>query len=86
MNNEQEFIEEETEEIPFQDKRRINEEGERIDIEVGDGSAEAEVVENPKSPEVVKLENALKELSIRCEAAKRNCRECRLDSKKKRRS
>lgn len=69
MNNEQEIIEEETEEIPFEDKRRINEQGDRINIEVNDGAAEAEVVEPAKSAEVVKLENALNEISIRCEAA-----------------
>lgn len=69
MNNENEFVEEEAEEIPFQDKRRINEEGDRINIEVNDGTAEAEVVEPAKSAEVVKLENALKEISTRCEAA-----------------
>ena len=68
MNNEEEIIEE----IPFQDKRRINEEGKRIDIEVEDGEIETESDEPSepvKSPEVVKLENSLKEITIRCEAA-----------------
>ncbi|NNE98197.1 MAG: nucleotide exchange factor GrpE [Pyrinomonadaceae bacterium] len=69
MNNEHEIIEEQAEEIPFRDKRRVNDEGERIDIEVGDGSEVAEVVEPVKSPEVVKLENALEEITNRCEAA-----------------
>ena len=32
--NEEEFIEENTEEIPFQDRRRINEAGEIINVNV----------------------------------------------------
>ena len=76
--NENEFENEEnspdTGEIPVNDKRRVGEDGQRINIEVSDGS---ETVETPevlepaevKSPEVLKLENALKEIMIRCEAA-----------------
>lgn len=79
MNNEnlgnEENIEEKVEEIPFQDKRRVSENGERIEVEVSDGNQTNENVEAAtatepaKSAEVVKLENALKELAIRCEAA-----------------
>ncbi len=71
FGNEEEINEEEATEIPFQDKRRVSEDGERINIEVNDGNEEVkqEVKDPPKSPEVVKLENALKEMSIRCEAA-----------------
>ncbi len=65
INNEEEEVVEE--EIPFNDKRRIDEDGERIDIEVND-DVEA-TTESAKSAEVVALENALKEVSIRCEAA-----------------
>lgn len=75
-NNEEEIIEGETEEIPFNDKRRVNEQGERINVEVNDETETAEtaettetVPEQVKSLEVVKLENALMEMTIRCEAA-----------------
>ena len=65
---------EETGDIPVNDKRRFGDDGERINIEVNDGSETnepAEVLEpaEVKSAEVVKLENALKEIMIRCEAA-----------------
>ncbi len=70
-NEEEEIIEGETEEIPFEDKRRVNEDGERIKVEVKDDSQtlEAEVVEDVKSPEVIKLENALEEMTLRADAA-----------------
>lgn len=67
-NNEEEIIEG-TEEIPFNDKRRVNEKGERINVSVNDGSDKAAATEQAKSPEVIKLENALMEISARCEAA-----------------
>ena len=80
MNNEnieteEEIIEGQTEEIPFQDKRRVSENGERINVEVKDGNEATETKETAtatepaKSAEFVKLENAFKELAIRCEAA-----------------
>ncbi len=71
---ENEEITEEAEEIPVNDKRRFGEGGERINVEVNDGTevlepeAEAPAEEN-KSAEVVRLENELKEIMIRCEAA-----------------
>lgn len=57
--------------VPFDDKRRFNEAGERINVEVKDASNPGETISNAevKSPEVIKLENALKEIMIRCEAA-----------------
>ncbi len=66
MENEQDFnneeiTEEETKEIPFNDKRGFNNEGERIKVE--------EKTEKVKSAEVVKLENELKDERIRREAA-----------------
>ena len=66
MENEQDFnneeiTEEETKEIPFNDKRRFNNEGERIRVD--------EKTERVKSAEVVKLENELKDERIRREAA-----------------
>ncbi len=72
--NENEEIIDESGEIPINDKRRFSEEGERINVEVNDGSdgeANPEIVdaEEPKPLEVIKLENALKEVMIRCDAA-----------------
>jgi molecular chaperone GrpE len=70
MNNEEEeIIDGEVEEMPFSDKRRVNEDGERINVEVKDDSENAETVEEIKSPEVVKLENELKDMTLRSDAA-----------------
>ncbi len=71
--NNEEMGEEAAEEFQVNDKRRFSESGERIDVDVKDGSAaqmaeESDPVET-KSPEVLKLENALREISVRCEAA-----------------
>jgi molecular chaperone GrpE len=70
--SEEEIFEAEEEEIPFQDKRRVTEDGERINVEVRDGGekdASGTAAEPAKSAEVVKLENAVRELAARCEAA-----------------
>lgn len=58
-------------EIRFNDKRRFNEQGERVKVEVKDGGDEerAENPERAKSPELLKAEAALKETALRCEAA-----------------
>lgn len=71
INNEEEIIDGEVEEIPFADKRRVSEDGERIDIKVSNSNeaATAKATESVKSAEVIELENAFKELAIRCEAA-----------------
>ncbi|MGI8545186.1 MAG: nucleotide exchange factor GrpE [Aridibacter sp.] len=77
MNNEEfnteaeEIIDGEVEEISFEDNRRINEDGERINVEVKDDSEfdEVQTEEEIKSPEVVKLENALIEMTQRADAA-----------------
>jgi len=79
MNNEEiigeETLEEGTEEVTFNDKRRFNDKGDRIKVEVDAESdpAEGEIVvedaEEPKSPEVVKLEQALNDITLRCQAA-----------------
>ena len=61
LNNEETFEESGAEEIPFTDKRRFNGEGERIK----DDAKAA----NVKSPEVLKLENELKDERVRREAA-----------------
>lgn len=61
----------EQEEIKFNDKRRFNDHGERVKVEVKDGKSESEA-EDPnkgKSPEVIRLETALNETALRCEAA-----------------
>ena len=62
FNTDEEIIEGEAEEIPFNDKRRFNNEGERIK----DDSPKRERV---KSSEVIKLENELKDERIRRESA-----------------
>ena len=66
--NEQDFNDEEiteettTEEIPIKDKRRFNEAGERV-------KEDAPKVEKSKLPEVIRLENELKDERIRRESA-----------------
>ncbi|MCA1622286.1 MAG: nucleotide exchange factor GrpE [Acidobacteria bacterium] len=65
--NEEEIFEEnemDTQEIPVSDKRRFNESGERVKIDVKD-----EKKEKQKSPEVIKLENELKDERTRRESA-----------------
>ena len=59
--NSEEIIEEETAEIPVNDKRRFNNDGERIKAD--------EKGEKVKSAELVKLENELKDERIRRESA-----------------
>jgi molecular chaperone GrpE len=61
LNNEETFEEANAEEIPFADKRRFDGEGERIK----DDAKAA----NVKSPEVIKLENDLKDERLRRESA-----------------
>jgi molecular chaperone GrpE len=60
--NNEEMKEETTEEISFTDKRRFNGEGERV-------KDDAPKNEKAKSPEVIKLENELKDERIRRESA-----------------
>ncbi|MGI8669052.1 MAG: nucleotide exchange factor GrpE [Aridibacter sp.] len=71
INNEEEIIDGEVEEIPFQDKRRVSEDGERINVEVKEDSEveDAQTKQEIKSPEVVKLENELKDKTLRADAA-----------------
>lgn len=66
LNNEEEIIEGETEEIPVNDKRRFNEDGERINIEE---MIDEPKVEPQKSAEVIRLEDELKEARTRYEVA-----------------
>lgn len=60
-----------TEEFRTEDKRRFNEKGERVRVEVRDGKEEkpSEDQNLNKSPEVARLEAALKEMMLRCDAA-----------------
>jgi len=60
-----------TDEVAFNDKRRFNEKGERVKVEVKDGSEanRPEAPEKSKSPEVIRLESQLIEMTVRCEAA-----------------
>ena len=74
-NEEEEIIDGEVKEIPFQDKRRINEDGERIDVEVNDDFENNETAREIKSPEVIKLENELKEMTLRSDAAENKLQE-----------
>lgn len=70
--NEQDYTDEEileenemeTQEIPINDKRRFNETGERVKMDAG-----SENKEKQKSPEVLKLENELKDERARRESA-----------------
>lgn len=62
FNNEEEIIEGEAEEIPFNDKRRFNGEGERV-------KDDAPKASNVKPQEVTRLENELKDERIRRESA-----------------
>ncbi len=70
--NEQEYTDEEileenemdTQEIPINDKRRFNEAGERVKIDVKEQKKEKQ-----KSPEVLKLENELKDERARRESS-----------------
>ncbi len=59
--NDEEILEENAEEIPFADKRRFNEAGEKI--------KDDKKSEKVKSPEVIKLENELKDERTRRESA-----------------
>ncbi len=63
LDNE-EIIEGEAEDFTVKDKRRFNEDGELIDVDVKDDPKE-----KVKSPEVVRLENELNTVKTRCEAA-----------------
>lgn len=72
MLDEEELFEEESEEIPVRDKRRVTEDGERINVRVNEGQTNpgaAGAAEPAKSAEVVRLQNALQETVLRCEAA-----------------
>jgi molecular chaperone GrpE len=60
--NDEEITEENTEDTPFTDKRRFNESGERV-------KDDAPKSEKPKSPEVIHLENELKDERTRRESA-----------------
>lgn len=67
---EEELIDGETEEIRFEDKRRFDDNGERVEVKVNNGESESEIdAEPPKSPEVIRLENELGIITDRCMAA-----------------
>lgn len=63
FNNEEFINEEETDEIPFNDRRRFTNEGEKRE------TASGQEGEKAKSPEVIRLENELKEARNRYETA-----------------
>ena len=66
-----EMLEEHPEDMKIEDKRRFDDSGERIEVSINDTPEEETKKEEPakKSAEVVNLENALKEMTTRCEAA-----------------
>jgi molecular chaperone GrpE len=69
-NNQQDYnheIEEPAEELPVNDKRRFNTEGERVRVEVKDEAENPK--QNVKSQRETELENRLKEETMRREAA-----------------
>ncbi len=63
LNNE-EIIENDAEDFTANDKRRFNEDGEHIKVDIKD-----EPREKVKSPEVIRLENELNTVKTRCEVA-----------------
>ena len=65
--NSEEFIGEVENEFAVNDKRRFNEEGERISVDVNNGKEEKTA--KVKSSEVTKLENELKDVWERCRVA-----------------
>jgi len=65
--NSEEFIGEVENEFAVNDKRRFNEEGERISVDVNNGKEEKTA--KVKSSEVIKLENELKDVWARCNVA-----------------
>ena len=91
INKAEELSDEGPVEVKFQDKRRFDDSGERISVETESESAEAtatemkeeevevaEVVEEPKekkSPDVIRLEGQLAEITTRCEAAENKLQE-----------
>jgi molecular chaperone GrpE len=73
---EEEFVDGEPEDIRFEDKRRFDDSGERVEVKINDGSEEKEQPDPPaKSAEVVLLENKLGEVSARCQAAEAKLQE-----------
>lgn len=63
--NDEEIFDAEAADFEVKDKRRFNEDGERINVEVKDENP----TERVKSPEVVRLEEELKTIRTRCEVA-----------------
>lgn len=74
LNNE-ELTEEQSDAYKVEDKRRFNEEGERIIVEVRDEATENDFgfdgskTESVKSPEIIRLENELDTVKTRCQVA-----------------
>ncbi|MDH3494455.1 MAG: nucleotide exchange factor GrpE [Acidobacteriota bacterium] len=67
----EEIVEGEPEVIGFEDKRRFDDSGERVEVKVED----AEAADPPKPAEVVRLEKQLEEMSARCHAAESKLQE-----------
>lgn len=72
---EEEVIEGETEEIRIDDKRRFNDDGERIEIKINEGGNPGVETAPAKSAEVVRLENDLSSVTERCMAAESKLQE-----------
>lgn len=71
----EDIVDGEPQEVRFEDKRRFDESGTRIEVEVNDGSDDNADPEPQKSAEVVLLENHLKEITTRCVAAESKLQE-----------
>ncbi len=65
----EELFENESDEIRVEDKRRVDESGERIDVKINDSSNPGPAADPPKSPEVLRLEKELGDMTVRCGAA-----------------
>lgn len=68
FNSEEDFFEEEAEEIPVNDRRRFNEEGERVTID-DEPEREPAAEQTRKSADLIRLENELAEVRRRAEVA-----------------
>ncbi len=73
---EENLIEGEPEEIRFEDKRRFDDNGERIEVKInGEETENTKPLDPPKSPDVVRLEKELDNITDRCVAAESKLQE-----------
>lgn len=71
-----ELTEEEQDEVGFEDKRRFNDDGERVEVKINNPGNGAEEAAAPAKPaEVVRLESDLENVTTRCMAAESKLQE-----------